>query len=75
MSLAGSRVSSIASSPLTLSSVSVSTFGAFSPTSGILSAAFVLTSTCVGAPTSVPLLRVATSTACRPAFSNSTFAA
>ena len=43
MSDAGSRVSSIASSPFTLSSVSVCVSGAFWPTSGILSSAFVVT--------------------------------
>ena len=72
MSDAGSRVSSIASSPLTLSSVSVWVSGAFSPTSGILSSAFVVTWMRTGAPTSRPFWRVANRTAQVPGLSKRT---
>ena len=46
--------------------------GAFSPTSGILSSAFVVTGIRTGAPTSRPFWRVASSTAHVPALSNGT---
>ena len=70
MSLGGTRVSSSFTLPLTEASVSVATFGGLSPTSGIVSAFFVVTCTCAGAATYVPPLLVTTSTAHGPFLSN-----
>ena len=52
--------------------MSVATFGALSPTSGIVSDCFVITWTCAGAATNVSPFLVTTSTACGPFLSNRT---
>src|SRR3954453_6294559 len=54
MSLGGTRVSILDTSPLAVSSVSVWTFGALSPTPGMGSAVTEETSTWPGAPVSDP---------------------
>jgi hypothetical protein len=66
MSLGGTRVSIASTSPLADASVSVSTSGARSPTSGIGSASGVVTRTCVAAATMRPSRSVTTSTDQRP---------
>ena len=76
MSLGGSRVSSMAWSPLTDSSVSVWTTGASSPTEGIGSALAVDTCTWLVAPENLPSAPlVADSTAYWPRLGKSTSAA
>ena len=69
-------MSILATSPLALSSVSVWTFGAFSPTPGIGSASLVTTLTWPVAPVSVPSgFLVVASTAYGPFLGNLTSAA
>src|SRR3954451_24292359 len=75
MSLGGTRVSILDTSPLADSSVSVCTFGAFSPTPGIGSAATEDTSTWAVAPVSEPSgFLVVASTAYLPFLANLTLA-
>src|SRR3954467_12172721 len=74
MSLGGTRVSSSFWLPLTEASVSVATRGGASPTSGIVSACFVVTCTCDGAAMNFSPLLVTASTAHGPFLLNLTCA-
>ena len=75
MSLVGRRVSIASTSPPADATVSVVTFGAGSPTSGIWSSAFVITWSWPGAATGFPLTIVTAITTYLPGLANGTWAA